>query len=605
MPGKYDDLSKAQLIELLEKRDRTKKLGLVWERDELEADAAVDENFIVCQVVRELCDKPAPWRNLVIEGDNFDALRWLRMTHSGKVKCIYIDPPYNTGNKDWVYNDRYMDAENRFRQSTWLEFLYRRLVLARDLLSEDGVLLVSINDDQRALLEMLMDEALPGMRVGSLVWRTRSGGNEGGKHFFTDNHEHVLVFAKDGFRFGGTEKTFEMYRFWDESRQDWYRLSDMTVSVGYRDPRAGKGYYPIQDPQTNTWYPCNPDAVWRYASKTLSGASARIKTKFIEDWIELDQIKFPENPKVRVWNTKEELLLAIEAGDVPSSGRSPLLRKDLPDIDFWIGKQVGFGTPAFKRYKSDLRNATQPLSSWITPKSESKHTTQSEVEIVSGTNDEGAKTVKDLFGEKAFNYAKPVSLIRELVRQSTGPGDLVLDFFAGSATTAQAVMELNAEDGGDRRFIMVSSTEKTEDEPEKNLCRDVTAERIRRLNANDDPKYADLAAGFAYLRTREILFEDLDYDLDPADAWTALEALHDLPLTPYNPTLPYQAHQGDEVTLVLVDRFDPSLVDWLKGRELTNLFVYAFAPGLVAQHLDTSAFDIRSVRDTLVKGFQQ
>lgn len=93
MAGKYDALSKEQLIEILEKRDRTKKLGLVWERDELEADAAVDENFIACSIVPELCDKPAPWRNLVIEGDNFDALRWLRMTHAGKVKCIYIDPP--------------------------------------------------------------------------------------------------------------------------------------------------------------------------------------------------------------------------------------------------------------------------------------------------------------------------------------------------------------------------------------------------------------------------------------------------------------------------------------------------------------------------------
>ncbi|MEM8575999.1 MAG: DNA methyltransferase [Pseudomonadota bacterium] len=124
--------------------------------------------------------------------------------------------------------------------------------------------------------------------------------------------------------------------------------------------------------------------------------------------------------------------------------------------------------------------------------------------IVAGKNDEGAKSVKEVFGRKAFNYAKPVSLIRELVRQSTSPGDLVLDFFEGSATTAQAVMELNAEDGGYRRFIMVSSTEATKDEPEKNLCRDVTAERIRRLNASDDKKYAELSAGFAYLRTREI-----------------------------------------------------------------------------------------------------
>ena len=102
MAGKYDDLTHAQLAELLEKRDRTKKLGLVWERDEIEADRAVDANFVACRIVPELSDKPAPWENLVIEGDNFDALRWLRMTHAGRVKCIYIDPPYNTGNQDWV-----------------------------------------------------------------------------------------------------------------------------------------------------------------------------------------------------------------------------------------------------------------------------------------------------------------------------------------------------------------------------------------------------------------------------------------------------------------------------------------------------------------------
>src|SRR5690606_28603502 len=141
--------------------------------------------------------------------------------------------------------------------------------------------------------------------------------------------------------------------------------------------------------------------------------------------------------------------------------------------------------------------------------------------LVSGTNDEGSKAIKDIFGEKAFNYAKPPSLIRELLRQSTSPGDLILDFFAGSATTAQAGMELNAEDGGDRRFIMVSSTEATADEPAKNLCRDVTAERIRRLNAANG-KYADLAAEFAYLRTQEIDFEDLDYDLTPGQVWSAL-----------------------------------------------------------------------------------
>lgn len=224
---------------------------------------------------------------------------------------------------------------------------------------------------------------------------------------------------------------------------------------------------------------------------------------------------------------------------------------------------------------------------------------------MSGTNQEGTTEVQDVFGSKAFNYAKPVSLIRELVRQSTGPDDLVLDFFAGSATTAQAVMELNAEDGGCRRFIMVSSTEATEDEPDKNLCRDVTAERIRRLNASEDAKYADLAAAFAYLRTYEIAFEDLDYDLMPADAWTALEAMHDLPLTPYDPARPWNLHDGEGVALVLVDSFDPSLLGWLRGRDRQNLFVYAWAPGQIAQHLDGIHVDVRPVRDTLVKRFQR
>ncbi len=163
--AKYDDLSREQLIELLKKRDRTKKLGLVWERDEIEADNAVDANFVAATIIPELSDRPAPWRNMVIEGDNYDALRWLRMTMAGQIKCIYIDPPYNTGAKDWVYNDHYANAEDAYFHSTWLEFLYRRLTLARDLLAEDGVILVSINDGQRAKLELMMDEAMPGMRV--------------------------------------------------------------------------------------------------------------------------------------------------------------------------------------------------------------------------------------------------------------------------------------------------------------------------------------------------------------------------------------------------------------------------------------------------------
>lgn len=605
MADHYDTLSRTQLISVLRKREAEKKLGLVWERDEIEADAAIDANFIACTIDPALSDGAAPWRNLVIEGDNFDALRWLRMTYAHRVKCIYIDPPYNTGNKDWVYNDHYIDPNDRYRHSTWLEFIYRRLILARDLLANDGVILVSINDENRAKLELLMDEALPGMRLGSFVWRTRVGGNDTKGAFLSDNHEHVLIYGKSDFRFGGTEKSFELYRHWDEKKSDWFRTGgDLTQPKNMSE--RNNAYYPLSDPSSGIWFPCNPDAVWRYSS--IYGPKSRIKTRYMEDLVADGSVHFPIDQRVEVWNTREELDKAIAAKDVPGSGNAPFLRPDLPDLDFWVGKKVGFGTPSLKRYKRELKTHSQPLSSWITPNFEQDTVLDPEGNvIIAGTNVEAAKAVKDVFGEKAFNYAKPVSLIRELVRQSTSEDDFVLDFFAGSATTAQAVMEVNASDQGSRRFVMVSSTEATASELDKNLCRDVTAERIRRLNAADSGRYADLFAEFAYLRTREIDFDALNAELDPAEAWTALEAIHGLPLTSYNASRAWNEHASHDVTLILADRTDEALIARLQALAAAraNAFVYSWTPGQLKTALGPVDFEIRPVRETLVKRFQQ
>ena len=606
--GKYDGLTRQQLVALLEKRDRTRKLGLVWERGEIEPDGhAAEGSFAICTPVPELHEGAAPWRNLVIEGDNWDALRWLRMTWAGRVKCILVDPPYNTGNKDWVYNDHYMSAEDRWRHSTWLEFLHRRFTLARDLLTADGVMLVCINDENRAKLELLLNEVMPGMRVGSLVWRTRVGGNEGGAAFLSDNHEHILVYGNKGFRFGGTEKTFELYSNPNnDPRGDWKSGGDLTVSVAYNDKRAGQAYYPLFDPDQKVWYPCNPDAVWRYASREKSGANARIKTKFMEDWIAAQQIAFPENPRIVQYDTKAALLAATQTGGVPSSGRAPMLREGLPDLEFWVGKPIAFGTPSFKRFKRDLKNDSQPLSSWIVTKSEATKADADDNIIVSGTNDEGSKGIKAIFNEKVFNYAKPPSLFRGLLEQATSPEDTILDFFAGSATTAQAVMALNAADGGARRFIMVSSTEATADAPDRNLCRDVTAGRIRRLNASTDPIHAGLAAGFAYLRCRTLAPEDLDYDVQPAEAWAALEAMHGLPLTPYDPA-PWTLHEGEGVAVVYVDSLQADLVPVLRhlSDARTPTFVYAWAPGQVRDAAEGLDIEVRGVRDALAARFRQ
>ena len=287
--AQLDQLDATQLRRLLVEHLSRRKLGLTWEADLIERDAALNANLVFPRLVSEASQfysLPADARdnerilsevegsrsesdaqsspNLIFEGDNYDALRLLRATHRGRIRVIYIDPPYNTGNKDWVYNDHYVGANDRWRHSQWLEFLYRRLTLARDLLTPDGVLLVSINDENRARLELLMDEVMPGRRLGSLVWRTKDTGNDLSQRF-SHVHEHVLVYANSGFQFNGRQTDRGKFRNPDnDPRGDW---SAQPLTKAHTYTERENTYYPIQDPTTGYWYPCDPNRVWAYASE--------------------------------------------------------------------------------------------------------------------------------------------------------------------------------------------------------------------------------------------------------------------------------------------------------------------------------------------------
>jgi len=520
-----DKLSAPELRRLLAEHLTQRKLGLTWERDAIAHDRALNADVVLPRLVPEYSHTPDGCKahhNLIIEGDNFDSLRLLRSTHAGKVRVIYIDPPYNTGNKDWVYNDNFVGQNDRWRHSQWLEFLYQRLSLARELLTADGVILVSINDENRSRLELLMDEVFPGRRLGTITWRTRQGSNADQSCFLSVDHEHVLVYGNPGFSFNGFHKSYEMYSNPDnDPRGDW-RIGDITLGFSYKE--RSNLYYPLTDPKTGITYPCSPESVWRYASEARLKPGQQLQAKSMEEFIRLGQIIFPENPRTATWNSMEELLQAIDAGEVPKGGKSLLLRRDLPDLEQWVGKPVGFGRPQFKRYKADLRNQTQPLSSWLVPSFE-EGTYEAENNLVSATNQEGARQVAEIFGDRAFNYAKPASLINGLLSQATRPGDTVLDFFAGSGTTGQVVLELNAEDGGQRRFILCSSTEATAKEPDKNLCRDVCAQRLRRVMGGygGKPGYTLAQGGeFAYLQLDKMDGADVALDATAAHAATLL-----------------------------------------------------------------------------------
>jgi len=603
--AQLEHLDATQLRRLLVEQLTKQKLGLTWESNAIERDAALNENCVLPRLIAESSAwRDGKARNLIIEGDNFDALRLLQATHTGKIRVIYIDPPYNTGNKDWVYNDHYVGANDRWRHSQWLEFLYRRLSLARDLLTPDGVILVSINDENRARLELLMDEVMPGRRLGSITWRTRQGSNADQQCFLSVDHEHVLVYGNPGFAFNGFAKSYEMYGNPDKDpRGDW-RTSDLTLGYSYKErPNL---YYPLLDAKTGIAYPPNPDRVWVYASESRLKEGQTVQAKTMEEFIRLGQILFPTEQRTETWPTLDALLAAIDAGDVPKSGKTPLLRRDLPDLEFWVGRPVGFGRPQFKRYKADLRNQTQPLSSWVVPTFEAGDY-EAEGSFVSATNQEGARVVAEIFGDRAFNYAKPLSLIKNLLQQATRPGDIVLDFFAGSGTTGHAVLELNAEDGGDRRFILCSSTEATAKEPDKNLCRDVCAERIRRVLAGYHGR-PGVAGDFAYLQLDCIDPADLPFEADAAHAWQLL-TLQRFGAVRTMPDGPVKAlGVSGDCAVLLCERVDDAtlaeLAAWPARTGVARLAIYAPRPKTLAEQLAARGIDANcySLLDALLRG---
>lgn len=529
-----EQLSAQELRRLLAEHLTRQKLGLYWERDAIEHDKALNANVVLPRLVPEWSHTPegcTQHQNLIIEGDNFDSLRLLRSTHAGKVRVIYIDPPYNTGNKDWVYNDSYVGANDRWRHSQWLEFLYQRLALARDLLTADGVILVSINDENRAKLELLMDDVFPGRRLGSFVWKTRSGSNDESGGRLSIDHEHVLVYSSPGFNFNGAVKDFSQYKNPDNDIRGRWKTGDLTQSKTYLE--RSNSYYPIQNPETGTWYPCNPSRVWAFATEARVNDPSTLRAKTMEQYIREGKVIFPEggSEEVVIWKTRGELLEAVRAGRVPvrPKTKTPLLTADLPDLDFWVGKPVGFGRPWFKRHLADLQSEVRPVSSWVRGAVEDETLDEFTVGLAAQRSGTGEHSANEILGFNAFPYPKPLSLIKGLLSQATRPNDIVLDFFAGSGTTGQAVMELNAEDGGHRRFILCSSTEATDKDPGKNLCRDVCAERMRRVMLGYANKAGHpLAQGgeFAYLQLDKLDQADVALDATPDHAATLLAMRH-------------------------------------------------------------------------------
>lgn len=405
-----------------------------------------------------LTDKVSLNDNLIIHGDNLLALKALQPNYGGRVKCIYIDPPYNTGNESWRYNDNVnsdmmrqwlkenkpVDDEDLIRHDKWLCMMMPRLYLLRKLLREDGVIFVSIDDNEVHHLRMLMDEVFTEANyIATFSWKRRAS-SALAQNMVSVDHEYVIAYHNGAFeQFLGTKKNPKAYSNPDNDPNGPWTLGDLTVGMT-REQRPNQ-YYDLVDPKTGISYPANPKRVWAFVPESM------------EREIIANRVIFPENPTWR---------------------------------------------PMYKRYLKNLKTDINPISTWIREASEGKRAKEETsigetTSLFSGLNSEGTRLLQMIFGEEeSFPYPKPLSLVKQLIGQVAKDDDIVLDSFAGSGTTAQAVLELNQEDGGNRKFILVEM----EDYAER-----VTAERVRRVIKNlsheeDAASMKKLKATFSFFR---------------------------------------------------------------------------------------------------------
>ena len=384
-------------------------------------------------------------RNLFIEGDNLEALKLLQETYLGKIKMIYIDPPYNTGN-DFVYDDDFAESAAEFLaksnqvdaagnrlvantqsngrfHSDWLSMMYSRLKLARNLLSDDGVVFISIDDVEVASLKFIMSEVFSEENfVAQFVWKSRVSEDTRAKNGVSNDHEYILCYSRsnDG-RLKGVEKDLGKFSNQDNDERGPWRSADLT-GLATKDARPNL-HYDLINPVTGINYGCPPKG-WRYERATMAQK------------IEEGRILFPDNPD---------------------------------------------GRPRHKLFLEEMGSLYKSITS-----------------VISGfSTADGTRELTSLMGGIAFTFPKPADLLAKLMDQVTEKDDIILDFFAGSGTSAEAVMRLAASDGRSRKFIAVQLNERIDRDGKgvsdaARLCDDLgvdrniselSKERIRRAGA--------------------------------------------------------------------------------------------------------------------------
>ena len=466
--------------------NKQNKFGLTFKRipEQGEAQRLINGELPYLTKVHELSvvkdDNKKNQDHLLIDGDNITALTMMQRTHRGKVDVIYIDPPYNTGNKDFVYNDSYVANDDGFRHSKWLSFMEPRLLLARNLLSETGVIFVSIDDNEQAALKMLMDRVFGEMNfVENLLWLKASGNNN--SKLVSNKHEYVVTYAKnkeclDSAYFQQEKSGYTgVQKLMSEMSSQKLSNEKMTAKVKefYKNNKVSQGI-------KNYNRVSEDNRLFRLDNLGNPGKNMHLNPSYNYELYHPVTNRLLEMPK-RGWLYREENMLSMIA-----EGRIYLESN----------------TPQLIRYLDST--AFENMSSYFYETSL------------------GYREVSNVLGEGAFDYPKPVDLLLRFLRAHPNPNAIVLDFFAGSGTTGHAVAALNAEDGGNRQAILITNNFEQDGSP-NGIARDVTAARMK----------AVLTGQWADKKPHDALPGNLHYyRIDFADP-VAFEDKEDFPVEDY------------------------------------------------------------------------
>lgn len=465
-PQNLTNDEKAQIIEFI----NTKRYGLVWENSTEKAYEQMKDYIPVLvedENLRLVSDNDDAPNHILIEGDNLHALLNLCATHEGNVDVIYIDPPYNTGNNDFVYFDNYKDApetidkDHPFRHSRWLSFMSLRMKIAKRLLRPEGILFISLDDNEQSHMTILCDEIFgANNRIAILPTIMNLKGNQD-QYGFAGTHEYTLVYTRNR-----TSAVFGEFNVDESELENWllddvgyYKKGATLKRTGDDAPRERRpyGYFPILVNNLNL-------TVSTVLEDEYSRIYDRETESFDDRWVEELKQKYESHGYS---------FLLPSIGNVKASWRwgYQTVNTNKDEIIVVNGRD---GLSLYKKQRPELGDipTKKPKSLFY------------KAQYSSGN---GTSLLEEILGAKKFNNPKPIELIHDFLQISTNKSSVILDFFAGSGTTLHATMQLNAEDGGHRKCILVTNNE-------NNICEDVTYERNKRvINGYTTPKGVEVA----------------------------------------------------------------------------------------------------------------